>query len=257
MKILLKKNADLAVEGRWDLDYHLPPEGIRAFPQERLTKVSNLAHVSKIQRDPTLRPDETFLYVDIASIDVSSGTITNPQELTGSEAPSRARKVIRTSDVLVSTVRPTRGAIAVVPESLDNQICSTGFTVLRCKEGVDPYFLQFVLRLASTAEQFRKFSTGSSYPAILDGDVMKTLVPGGTSEERNFIARSTVAALEERNELVKAANEELNEALRAAESALTRSVEDEDWLRQVSDYPFQETQGGRILAPEHPQLELG
>jgi hypothetical protein len=223
MKILLKDNGSLATEGRWDLDYHLPPEGIRAFPERSLVPVRKLAYVAKLQRDPTLKPDEGFTYVDIASIDVFSGLITNPQELVGSEAPSRARKVIRKGDVLVSTVRPTRGAIAVVPPNLDNQICSTGFTVLKCRDGIDPYFLHFVLRLPSTLEQFRKFSTGSSYPAILDNDVLKTLVPSADPEGRRTIARSTVTAMEQRNRLVQEANERLNETLQSAVSILKSS----------------------------------
>lgn len=136
MKVRLVHTSTLANEGRWDIDYHLPPEGIRQFPEERLALLSTLANVVKHQRNPSSNPDDAFLYVDIASINVSAGTIDNPQELIGAEAPSRARKVIRTADVLVSTVRPTRGAIAVVPEYLDGQICSTGFTVLRCKENV-------------------------------------------------------------------------------------------------------------------------
>ncbi len=111
---------------------------------------------------------------------------------------------------IVSTVRPTRGAIAVVPPELDNQICSTGFCVLQCKERVNPYYLHFVLRADSTLEQFRKFSTGSSYPAILDSDVLKTRIPSANSEEQDAIARSIVIAYIKRNQLLKSADQEFN-----------------------------------------------
>ena len=212
MKALVKENRILISEGRWDIDYHLPAEGILRYPKNRLVSVSNFADVSKKTRDPKLSPDTVFTYIDIASVDVETGTITNPQELTGEEAPSRARKVVRAFDIVVSTVRPTRGAIAVVPPELDNQICSTGFCVLQCKENVNPYYLHFILNADSTLEQFRKFSTGSSYPAILDEDVLKTLVPDASVEEQDIIAHKMMASYAKRQELLEEARREMMEA---------------------------------------------
>lgn len=213
MKSLIKTTQILVKEGRWDIDYHLPAEGIRNFPAERVAPVSRLAVASNEARNPTLKPDKVFLYVDIASIDIETGTIVNPQELTGEEAPSRARMVIRAFDILVSTVRPTRGAVAVVPPELDNQICSTGLCVVRCNPDVNPFYLHFVLRLDSTLEQFRKFSTGSSYPAILDEDVEKTLVPMASPDEQNYIAKAIRAALKKREDLLKKARQEMDSAV--------------------------------------------
>ena len=224
-KVLVRENQALAGEGRWDLDYHLPPELIRAYPADQLTTISHLARVSKLKRDPGITPDAAFQYVDIASVDVATGSIANPQELTGEEAPSRARMVIKAYDVIVSMVRPTRGATAVVPDHLHDQICSTGFTVLRCKEGVNPYYLHYVLRLPSTLEQFRKFSTGSSYPAILDTDILKTVVPGASGDEQDAIARATQYAYMERERIVREANEVFGAAMKGADAALRRGDE--------------------------------
>src|SRR6185437_1289969 len=115
-----------------------------------------------------------------------------PQEVEGVDAPSRARKVVRAFDIVISTCRPTRGAIAVVPISLHNQIASTGFSIWRAKAGTNPFYLHYALRLQSTLEQFRKWSTGSSYPAILDEDVAKTLIPVPSPAEQDRIARLIV-----------------------------------------------------------------
>ena len=149
--------------------------GINSFPKDVLTPIIKCADIIKDKRDPKKNPEMTFQYVDIASIDVETGIIINPQELTGKEAPSRARKIISAYDIIISTCRPTRGAIAVVPEELHGQICSTGFSVIRAKPNVNPFYLYYALRLQSTLEQFRKWSTGSSYPAILDDDIAKTI----------------------------------------------------------------------------------
>lgn len=185
MKILLKTRADLRSAGRWDIDFHLPPEGIKEFPYGLLKRVDAVAGFPKDKRDPTKKPEEAFQYIDISSVDVVSGQVATPQDLEGAEAPSRARKVVCAFDLLISTCRPTRGAIAVVPRHLHNQVASTGFSLLRAKAGVNPFYLHYALRLPSTLEQFRKWSTGSSYPAILDDDVAKTLIPVPCREEQD------------------------------------------------------------------------
>jgi hypothetical protein len=226
VKVLIRNNAQLAGEGRWDLDYHLPPELIERYPADKRCPVTQLARVSKEKRNPADCPDKTFIYVDISSVDVEAGAITNPQELSGEEAPSRARMVLRAYDVIVSTCRPTRGAIAVVPAELHNQICSTGFVILRCKKDVNPFFLQYVLRLPSTLEQFRKFSTGSSYPAMLDTDILKTEVPGASPKEQDVIAASIVSAFEDWKRVVHEANESFKQALSEAETVLRHAKGD-------------------------------
>jgi len=207
MKIQVVSIKDLVREERWDIDYHLPPEGIAAFPEELVQKVDAVADVVKTKRDPTKRPDESFLYIDISCVDVETGNIREPQELTGAEAPSRARKVVHAYDVIISTCRPTRGAIAVVPEELHGQICSTGFSVIRARDNINPFYLHYALRLPSTLEQFRKWSTGSSYPAILDEDVLKTRIPVPPPEVQDDIAHALILASKQLEESIRKANE--------------------------------------------------
>ncbi len=206
MKTLIKTRTELQRAGRWDIDFHLPAEGITKFPKPLLKRVDQVADIVKDKRDPTRNGETVFQYVDISSVDVAIGVIANPQEVEGSEAPSRARKVVRAFDLVISTCRPTRGAVAVVPPSLHNQIASTGFSVVRCHDDVNPFYLHYALRLPSTLEQFRKWSTGSSYPAILDEDVAKTLVPVPSPDEQDRIAQALMAAFHERERAIQKAD---------------------------------------------------
>lgn len=208
MKVLITKYEELIVAGRWDIDYHLPPTEIRKFGDTILTKVEDCAELIGEKRNPTQIPEQSFWYIDIASVDVVTGIITNAQEMIGEEAPSRARKVVREGDIIISTCRPTRGAIAIIPHDLDNQICSTGFCVIRAKANANNRYLHFILRNASTKEQFRKFSTGSSYPAILDTDVLKTKVPLPTIDVQNMIAEEVYQETAHRNFEIGRINEE-------------------------------------------------
>lgn len=206
MKTLVRSRKELRKAGRWDIDYHLPAEGIRKFPEQLLKRIDQVADISKDKRDPTQNPEEAFQYIDIASVDVQVGSISNPQTLEGHEAPSRARKVVQAFDLVISTCRPTRGAISIVPVWLHDQIASTGFSVIRPKQGVNPFYLHYALRLDSTLEQFRKWSTGSSYPAILDSDVAKTLIPIPDMDEQDRIAEIVHEAYLAREREIKRAS---------------------------------------------------
>jgi type I restriction enzyme S subunit len=123
-------------------------------------------------------PDEYFKYIDISAVDKDAKAIIQTQEILGREAPSRARKVVRAGDVLVSTVRPNLNAVAIVPGELGGQIGSTGFCVLR----PNPKALKnrFLFYRTLTPE-FVNFLTarmrGANYPAVTDGVVKKALIP--------------------------------------------------------------------------------
>jgi hypothetical protein len=225
MKTLQKLFADLQAAGRWDIDFHLPAEGIAKFPPGLLKRIDEVADVARDKRDPTKDPELAFQYIDISAVDVAVGVVSNPQDLEGNEAPSRARKVVRAFDVIVSTCRPTRGAIAVVPVTLHNQIASTAFSIVRPRDNINPFYLHYALRLPSTLEQFRKWSTGSSYPAILDGDVKKTLVPVPAPEVQDEIARKIVVALKERDKTIAVANRVWIQTLGGITSSLTGAEE--------------------------------
>ena len=90
-------------------------------------KISDIT-VKGEQRKPN--DSEEFIYVDIGSINRDLKKIESPQFLLGKDAPSRARKVIKSGDILVSLTRPNLNAVALVGENYDQQIASTGFEVI-------------------------------------------------------------------------------------------------------------------------------
>lgn len=225
MKILIKTHAELIEAARCDIDYHLPPEHLQMFDTSIIKSVDEVADVVKMKRNPTEAPEEAFKYIDISSVEVKIGRIVTPQDLVGEEAPSRARKVVRSGDVIVSTCRPTRGAIAIVPNDLDDEICSTGFSVWRSKQGeILPQYLQWCLRLDSTLEQFRKWSTGSSYPAILDEDVAKTKIPVPNIERQQEIVDLIFDGLQERDRVIAAADREWQKIREDAERCVSALI---------------------------------
>lgn len=111
--------------------------------------------------------DENYLlrYIDIGNVN-SNGSITDIQEFTFKNAPSRARRIVKKGDIIISTVRTYLQAITLINEDDENLIASTGFAVLRPKENVDVEFLNYALRGNNFIDAVNKNSYGVSYPAI-------------------------------------------------------------------------------------------
>ncbi|MFZ3422737.1 restriction endonuclease subunit S [Vibrio harveyi] len=120
------------------------------------------------QRKPN--SDESFTYVDIGSIDRDSKRISTPQRLKGDDAPSRARKVINTGDVLVSLTRPNLNAVALVTEEYDEQIASTGFEVIK-PINVDSRYIFALTRSNDFIDTISGVTQGALYPAAKSADV--------------------------------------------------------------------------------------
>ena len=128
-------------------------------------------------RDPLSEPDKPFQYVDITSVDAITKKIVAPKTLLGRVAPSRARQVICAGDVLVATTRPNLNAVALVPQELDDQICSTAFCVLRPKDNLDPSYLFAFVQSAEFARSLSELVTGALYPAVSDKQVRAQPIP--------------------------------------------------------------------------------
>jgi restriction endonuclease S subunit len=113
----------------------------------------------------TTAPDYEIAYVDISSVDLING-ITATEVLTFEEAPSRARRIVRDGDTIVSTVRTYLKAIASLASPPENMIVSTGFAVIRPSSFINSRFLGYALQNSAFVEGVVARSTGVSYPAI-------------------------------------------------------------------------------------------
>ena len=121
--------------------------------------------------NPQLAPAKKFRYVDVSRVSNQTFQIEATQELLGKDAPSRARKVIKSNDILFATIRPTLQRIAIVPDELNGEVCSTGYFVLRPCADVNHRFLFYFLFTDSFSGEMAKLQKGASYPAVTDGEV--------------------------------------------------------------------------------------
>ena len=132
--------------------------------------------------------DDSFAYIDISAIDRMRKAIQNAQQMLGKDAPSRARKKIAAGDTLVSMTRPNLNAVALVPDSLEGQIASTGFDVLRPRTGVDPRWLAYIVRTDDFVKTMSDLVQGALYPAVRSKDVRGYIAPLAPTGEQTRIA---------------------------------------------------------------------
>lgn len=104
-------------------------------------------------------------YIDIGNVSSVDG-IKEIQYFNFSNAPSRARRIVKYGDIIVSTVRTYLRAITSIKEDYDNCICSTGFAVITPKDNFQQDFVVYAIENESFIAQIIANSQGISYPAI-------------------------------------------------------------------------------------------
>ena len=154
-------------------------------------------------------PHYSFKYVSLE--DVDCGNLRGYTEQVFATAPSRARRKLRFNDVLVSTVRPNLLSHLCFQSAESNWVCSTGFCVLRYREGITHagYIFQHLFA-APVNRQIEALLTGSNYPSMNSRDVRALEIPLPPLPEQTAIATllsemdAERAALEQRREKTRA-----------------------------------------------------
>jgi hypothetical protein len=154
-------------------------------------------------------------YFDISSVDPELGTAT-PTCLSASEAPSRAQYVLKKGDVLVSTVRPNRNAVALITLDFEEpMVASSGFCVLRSRS-IPPEYLYAYCKSELFRQILTKYSTSSMYPTVSDQDILGMPLVEPEPEVLNRVVRDVKSAfskLGEARHLLKKSSDITNETL--------------------------------------------
>ena len=164
-------------------------------------------------------PQATFTYIDVTAIDKESGVIANPKVLEASEAPSRARKILRKGDVIYSCVRPYLLNVAVVETDFNpGPIASTAFAIVNGHGLVLPRYLWIVLRSPFMVVFVEDNQRGQAYPAINDADfaVLPFPLPPLAEQHRIVVKVDELTALCDQLEAARAEREATRDRLTAA-----------------------------------------
>jgi type I restriction enzyme S subunit len=168
------------------------------------------------------KPDFEFRYLDIGS--VQTGRLTKELDrIRFDAAPSRARRVLRRGDTVISTVRTYLKAIWYVNEDADDLIASTGFAVLTPENGVEPEYLGYVIQSSAFVNRVAANSIGIAYPAIAESVLGRfpVALPPTVTEQQAIVAH------------IKRESAPLDDAITRAEEEIKLIREYRD--RQITD----------------------
>lgn len=176
----------------------------RGLNKERELKNSGLTWLGEIPKHWNVKPlkylisfnddvlpestadDYEINYVEVGDVSERFG-IANSTEVAFKDAASRARRLVKHGDILISTVRTYLRAIAPVVNPPSNMVVSTGFAVIRPKNLNNDY-ARFLLSTEYFLSEVISRSTGVSYPAINASDLVQIKVPVPPIEEQGEIA---------------------------------------------------------------------
>lgn len=164
-------------------------------------------------------PDKEYQYIEIGCVNISDGSV-EPIKLQGSELPANAKIKFQKGDVIVSKVRPYRGAIGIVDS--ENYVGSGAFTVLQENGVVNKETLMVFLRLKPLLDFSLKFNTGTSYPTITDEDILNFPLPKIDSRTQEEIKKK----ITEMYETKKISKSLLEIAKRGVEMAIEKDEQE-------------------------------
>ncbi len=151
--------------------------------QSKPIKIPNDWEVKKIKNIAKINPEKIgdeynhkkILYVDIGSIE--DFQVSQYDAISLDTRPSRAQRIVKKNDVIVSTVRPYLKGFTKIVDEKPNIICSTGFAVIRAKFSEDNELIFQYVKGKFFETNILRHMDGLAYPAVSSEVIRNTLIP--------------------------------------------------------------------------------
>lgn len=198
----------------FQVKYEKLVEKIKEYPNKKLEEV---VESIPAKFDASKKPDETFKYVELSNIDSSLGIIDGFSEMFGKEAPSRAKRILKTGDVVVSSVEGSLEKVALVEKEQEGNLASTGFFQFRSKD-ILPEALLVISKSIVFQMQLEKQCAGTILTAVPKEAVKNAIVPILSKEIQQKISD----LVRQSHEARKKAKELLEEAKQKVEKMIEK-----------------------------------
>jgi restriction endonuclease S subunit len=169
--------------------------------------------------DPTKYPEKNFSYVELSDIDSSIGIIHSINEIKGQEAPSRARRILKKNDVIVSSVEGSLEKVALVDKEHDGCLASTGFFQFR-PLNILPEVLLVLSKTIVLQLQLKKKCSGTILTAVPKESLRDIVIPLLPLETQQKIA----SLVQQSHEARRKAKNLLEEAKRKVEEVIENEI---------------------------------
>ena len=189
--------------------------------------------------------DTKFPYIDLSAVDRDNSKICEYECINKDNAPSRAKQIVNTGDVIFATTRPLLKRVCVITKPFNHAIASTGFCVLRPTGKVVSKWIYYKLKSDSFYKYIKPLQKGISYPAVTDNEVKNFTIPVPPLSEQEHI----VEELDLLSGVIEKKREQLKELDNLAQSIFYDMFGDpitneKDWEVKKLGEVFQISSGG-------------
>lgn len=158
--------------------------------------------------------DMRYKYIELANIN-NNGDILDVTEQVGGELPTRARRLVKKGQVIVSSIEGSLNSCAIVDDEFDGAICSSGFFVIT-SDKISSECLLIILKSQIMQYLLKQQCTGTILTCINKEDFRKIQIPVLDKKSQDIIS----AKVRESFELRKKSKEYLEKAQNAIKIAI-------------------------------------
>jgi len=155
-------------------------------------------------------------YIDISS--VSNSYYEEPKSMPYKDAPSRAKRIVKENDIIISTVRPNLRQHVLLENVGKDWVASTGFAVVSATDDFNAWYLYSFLTSDLFNEHLVRVADGGAYPAFNPKEIEDAIIPWPSPKDLSVI-NSTVRSFYKKIAL----NTQINQTLESMAQALFKS----------------------------------
>lgn len=228
-KCFVKMLSNTQEAGRIDAEYFQPKyEDVI----DKIKKYKNgfLFFEDKDINDKNFNPkkDIEYKYIELANISGNS-SIDGVENIIGCDLPTRARRIVKANDLIVSSIEGSLNSIALISKKLDGALCSTGFFVVNSNK-INSEALLVFLKSNLGQIQLKRGCKGTILTAISKDELKNLIVPLLPQSIQSQISAKIQQSFESREkskQLLEVAKRAVEIAIEENEEAGLKYIEDD------------------------------
>ena len=190
--------------------------------------VESLCHIYDNNYIPTNK--QKYQYIELSNIGVN-GEISGVEFFNGKELPTRARRLVKKNQVIISSVEGSLQSCALITEEYDGALCSNGFFIID-SDCISSETLLILFKSVPIQSLLKQRWSGTILTAISNDELKKIPLPF----IKLIVQKEITQKVQESFKLRKDSKNLINVAIRAVEIAIEKNEEyASQWLIENSN----------------------